>query len=455
MKSIKTHFFGRITLIEDVVQGVLASSQPLDFSLVGPKMIGKTRLLNYLASSEGPLRGPDPSGWRPERFRDGNNIIVALYNCDWPAARVNLLKFIQHRLQLQLEAEKNLGLDWSQIESAGSPGQQILQITRQLDQQHIRLVLILDNFDHVIRSDNFTPDMVNELRPLTNELGLIVATEHPLHDLNQTMAASPLFNLMHQHFVGLLEPDVAREWVEAYEQQAPWTPPVGQALEKMAGGHPFLLARINDILVEIERLLPANTSIDIEQLPLIKLRLAEHGRPLFELIWRKSNERSDPIALALLKQLISAPLAIDQIPIEQRAALNWLINYAIVAYDGNTCHLFSPLFQEFLAEQMGLEHKAAPIWPMSAIAPNSTPGNIFDILSPKESELLRYFQAHSQTVISISQLLVDVWGQPPDSSPRRVQEAIRRLRHSLNKQTPALGVIENERGIGYRYIPAK
>jgi DNA-binding response OmpR family regulator len=71
-----------------------------------------------------------------------------------------------------------------------------------------------------------------------------------------------------------------------------------------------------------------------------------------------------------------------------------------------------------------------------------------------EATLLRYFLNHSQSVVSTDQLLTEVWKRP-DSSTRRVQEAIRRLRLQLEQQTPFIGIIENERGRGYRFIPAQ
>src|SRR5688572_27212991 len=165
MVSIKARFFGRQSLIQDLVQGVLAPFQPLDFSLVGPKMIGKSRLLKYLASLEGPLRGPDEWGWRPERFRDGQNVIVGHYDCKWPAAQAHLTEFICQQLKAQLQDEEQIQLDWSQLKNAASPGQQIGQMVRQLRQQQIRVVLLLDNFDRILQSDRMTPDMANELRP--------------------------------------------------------------------------------------------------------------------------------------------------------------------------------------------------------------------------------------------------------------------------------------------------
>jgi hypothetical protein len=445
MASIKARFFGRQSLIQDLVQGVLAPFQPLDFSLVGPKMIGKSRLLKYLASLEGPLRGPDELGWRPERFQDGQNVIVGRYDCKWPAAQAHLTEFICQQLKTQLQDEEQIQLDWSQLQNAASPGQQIGQMVRQLRQQQIRVVLLLDNFDHVLQSDRMTPDMVNELRPLSHELGLVVSTESPLHDLNKTVAASPLFNVMHQHFVGLLEPAAAKAWIEAYEERFSLSEPVRQELLELAGSHPFLLARVNDLLTEMQPLLSEGEVIGPDRLPLIRLRLAEHGRPLFEMNWRKLNEAQGQMAWPLVEQLTQAPIPIGQIPAEQTGALNWLINQALVTYKENSYTLFSPLLRKFLIEGMGLEQPALLALPVSA-------AEIFENLTPKEAELLRYFQAHSGVVISIEELLAEVWNQP-EASPRRVQEAIRRLRNSLSQQSRTVGAIENERGLGYRFVP--
>ena len=70
-----------------------------------------------------------------------------------------------------------------------------------------------------------------------------------------------------------------------------------------------------------------------------------------------------------------------------------------------------------------------------------------------EAALLRYFQTHQNETVSVDQLLAEVWRRP-GATNRRVQEAIRRLRLQLEESDPPLGMIENDRGRGYRYIPA-
>ncbi len=79
---------------------------------------------------------------------------------------------------------------------------------------------------------------------------------------------------------------------------------------------------------------------------------------------------------------------------------------------------------------------------------------IYEQLTKIEGDLLRYFQVHPNEVISTDALLAEVWRRP-DASPRRVQEAIRRLRLELEEAKLPVGSIENERGQGYRFIPAE
>ena len=82
----------------------------------------------------------------------------------------------------------------------------IYQVARTLSEQEGRLVLLLDNFDRVFENEAIDIETIDEFRPLTLEMALLVATEQPLHDLDRELAASPLFNVMTQVFLGLLDP---------------------------------------------------------------------------------------------------------------------------------------------------------------------------------------------------------------------------------------------------------
>ena len=101
--------------------------------------------------------------------------------------------------------------------------------------------------------------------------------------------------------------------------------------------------------------------------------------------------------------------------------------------------------------ERALVHFLPKLRPSAALLPLDAP--IYEQLTKIEGVLLRYFQIHANEVVSSEQLLAEVWKRP-DSSPRRVQEAIRRLRMELEEASPPVGSIENERGQGYRFVPA-
>jgi DNA-binding response OmpR family regulator len=469
MQTNQKLFVGRDRVVSQIVQGVLAM-QPQSFSLVGPKLVGKSQLVKYLADEQGPLLGDDMAAQRPAAYRDSSRVIVTWIDCDWQDAQVNLIGWIYQRLREQVHNEGNLPISWQRIEAQPSDSRRIWQLARDLKEQDMRLVLLLDNFDRVFESQLISADAMDELRPLTFEMALLVATEQPLHDLDRELAASPLFNVMTQLFLGLLEPQVARTWVLSYGDEFPIVHELADELVALTGQHPFLLRRLGEILIEVRQMLPPGSGDGAMLLPLVRLRLAEHGRLLFETIWRRLQHlpaRLQPAAVqALMRRLARGGLPLPEVPIEQTSALNWLINQAVV-----TCcnmpapsgyQLFTPLFTEFLArrleqsertaaEEAGISAQGAKM-PAAGEAP-SEPGVDLDQFTKIEASLLRYFQSHQNETVSTEQLLADVWKRP-DATNRRVQEAIRRLRLHLEAANPPIGAIENDRGRGYRFTPA-
>ncbi len=451
MESVKSQFFGRERILYEIVQGVLAP-QPTSFSLVGSKLIGKSRLLNYLASDTGPLLQRELADWRPLAYQDSSRVLVARFDCDWPELQEDLLGHMYRHLAQRLAEVERIRINWDPVQEESNPSRQLWQICRQLNRLGYRLVLLLDNFDTVFENQLLSVETIDELRPLTLEIALVVATEQPLHDLDRDLAASPLFNVMTQLFLSLMEPEAAQKWLAAYAEHFPGIETMVPELLELTGPHPFLLGRIGDIFTEVEQMLPPGQMVDRAHLPLLRLRLAEHGRLLFETCWnkiRKPPRRLEGSAIqALLKRLLKAPLQIQEVRAEQFPALNWLINQAMVAYTNAGYRLFSPLFGEFLSARLA-EHPT----PAAPPAPRLETVPIYDRLTKIEAALLRYFEARPHQIIPPEQLLADIWKRP-DASPRRVQEAIRRLRLQLQDASPPVGVIENERGRGYRFVPA-
>jgi hypothetical protein len=402
-------------------------------------------------------------------------VLVTWVDCDWQDAQVNLIGWIYQQLEEQVRRSGSLPVNWQRVAAQPSDSRRIWQLARDLRDEDMRLVLLLDNFDRVFENQLITADAMDELRPLTLEMALLVATEQPLHDLDRELAASPLFNVMTQLFLGLLEPHVARAWVLAYADEFPMVRELADELVTLTGQHPFLLRRLGEILIEVRQMLPPDAGDGAMLLPLLRLRLAEHGRLLFETIWRRLQNlpaRLNSLAIAaLMRRLARGGLPLADVPLEQAAALNWLINQAVVICCNTPTQgtgqsgyqLFTPLFTEFLVRKLDQNERqtageaaAGPTEINAGTAPTNGPalrGIDLDQFTKIEASLLRYFQAHQNETVSTEQLLADVWKRP-NATNRRVQEAIRRLRLHLETAIPPIGAIENDRGRGYRFIPA-
>ena len=450
MDPIKNRFFGRSRIVREIVEGVL-SPRPTSFSIVGTKYVGKSSLLNYLTADDGPLLGDDFAPWRPDAFADPSSLFVTMLDCSWQDVRADLLGYLDQHLCRRLQAE-NMELDWREIDAQSGAARRIWQMARQLNRLGYRTVVLMDNFGRVFEDQLIRPDSADELRPLATELALVVASQQPLHDMDRELAASPLFNVMTQLFIGLIEEQAARDWLVAYSAQFPAVVELSDVLVAMTGTHPFLLKRIGDILAEVQQYLAPGQTVGAAHSELIRLRLTEHGRLLFTTQWRTLQTPPPRVAAEgvhdFLVRMVATPLPAADVPRHLTPTLNWLINQAVVIYSPTGYRLYSPLFGDFLAAR--LETPAAPA---RSVATDTNQHPLYAELTKTEEALLRYFRANSGEVISPEQLLADVWKRP-DASPRRVQEAIRRLRLQLTAAQPPVGEIENERGRGYRFVPA-
>lgn len=463
MDPSRIPFYGRDRVIAAIVQGVL-SPQPQSFSLVGPKLIGKSHLLRYLASPEGPLQGEALATLRPRAYRDGRQVVVTWIDCNWQEAQQDLTGWIYQQVQECVRDQAKIVLDWAHIELQPSNSHRIWQVARELNDRDYRVVLLLDNFDRVFESQLMSPETVDELRPLTLELALLVATEQPLHDLDRELAASPLFNVMTQLFMGLLEPAVARAWIQSYADDFPAVTEMIDELAALAGMHPFLVRKLGEIMVEVQQMLPGVELTGATHLPLLRLRLAEHGRLLFETNWKRLQNPPErlqkPVVMHLVERMAAGNLPLGEVGFDQGGALNWLINQAMVTLYATSnqsgYRLFTPLFAEYVTRRLTRAPENGAAIAVATPAPAAAPPQLadFDQFTKIEASLLRYFQAHKNETIPPEQLLTDVWKRPT-STNRRVQEAIRRLRLQLETMNPPLGVIENDRGRGYRFIPAQ
>lgn len=451
---IQDRLFARAQL-QSIAEGLLAL-QPRNFSLIGAKFMGKTRILTHLAAPDGPLLGDDLE------MRRTYELIVVYYDCAWPDAATDLLAFLADGLRRHLQQmDAPPAIDLERIRQEPEANERLRRLVVELRRAGYRPILLLDNFDTLIIGAG--PEMegkINQLRPLTRELGLVVASERPLHEANQEMASSPLFNLLNQIFLRLIEPQEMKSVLREVTAGGADQEVLITQLAEWTGGHPFLLSRIGEILLDVDEMLPGSGRIGAPHLPLIRLRLTEdYGRLLFGELWSALQDQEDPHAagaLELVRRLLVDPLPLAQIQPQWARSFYWLLNKGIVRIEKDTCHIFSPLFEEDIAARLE-QTVPAKVTRSPAVISQNTRSLIEEQVqqfTPQERNLLRYFLDHPGEIVSIDQLLEDVWKRP-NASARRVQEGIRRLRNRMEELQFSIGEIENEWGEGYRFVPVR
>lgn len=318
-----------------------------------------------------------------------------------------------------------------------------------------RQIILLDNFHSIAQWSAEDRQPWNEWQASPPpERGLLLASRLPIHELGLDRGVPlPYFQ---QSFLGLIDGEEAARVVAASLPPFPESEGLVASLVEWCGGHPFLLDRVAELLLDVAGMLPAGQTLGTIHLPLLRLRLATaYGRLLFDRQWQAvtshDNSADRPIA-GLLAHLLGRGLRFDELSPAQMEPMNWLLVQGLVGIDGQGYRLFSPLLADYLALKLQVDPADTPVRIPSQGTVHALVERESHRFTPQEKNLLLYFLDRPGAIVSVDELLAEVW-QRPDGSVRRVQEGIRRLRHRLSEFNGAVGTIDNEWGQGYRYVP--
>lgn len=226
-------FVGRVKELRRIFAGleVTYTGQMQSFSVVGPRRIGKSSLLFYVANKYADyLQDAAPYRFAYLELQD---------------ARCHTLTGLLDGILAQLGAGERPG--------RASPLVEFQEAILALKRSGALPVVLLDEFEELVhRREQFTLDFYESLRYLMNQhaLALITASKTPLIDLAQTLGyTSPFFNIFTHLPLGELTAEEARQLVaRGATCDRPFTPTEQMEILTLAGNHPYKLQLAGSLL---------------------------------------------------------------------------------------------------------------------------------------------------------------------------------------------------------------
>ncbi|HEY4689228.1 MAG TPA: protein kinase [Anaerolineae bacterium] len=308
-----SHFVGRRAEI-DACYNALAGPVCGSVAISGEPRMGKTSL----------LRAVTEIGTTEKWARPGTRTVFVYIDCQ-SISRFTPTRFWQRVLSLLARALIDAAMPDVQAEIQTLAGQERIDATdfevilHLLRDRHIVLVLLLDEFEWVIKRDvkslPITRNFLSSLRALVNHsaetLSLIIASQQPLNVLCQGVSGgegSPFYNNFVFH---RLRPLDSSEVGELIARRLPgsgvaFTPQDRQYIEQVAGTYPFLV-QLACALIFDARSRGSELAYDA-----IGARFEEEARHHFEQIWEISSPDARTVLLLIAWHWWAGRLGIEQ-----------------------------------------------------------------------------------------------------------------------------------------------
>ncbi|MDX1991960.1 MAG: helix-turn-helix domain-containing protein [bacterium] len=445
-------FYGWKHQIITILQ-VITASHPNGHAIYGIRAIGKTTLLRFLKDPKGAvtqyadyLQGNyHPGGGRSLLF-----VYMTFHHFD---PTENIFTFMLEALNEELiEQRLNEGVvaDSRGIRDDNNKMDVVNHLrdsVRVLDEQGIRVVFLLDDFDTPLVNKNIKQDDDRLLRSLCDDAAIIFVTEKPIVELRADMkpADSPLLGILKPEAIGLITDSEARQLVcePAHAEGMDFSDEEITFLIEVGGRQPFLLATACELYFEMRTEYPmlseqvnSPDTRDILQTQFLhRLGGQPHVENLLHRIWTRIED-AERRTLYAISQGIRPTY--DQADIAARLEPKALVYLDVK--NGQYC-LFSRLFESFVQRRYSpaTERPTAPAFSTREFPQLNIP--------PIDRALLRYFIQHQNKVLTFEELLGAVW-EDPHKSKRALEAAVNRLRRTLRPTQQ----IKNIRGMGYKFV---
>jgi hypothetical protein len=303
---------------------------------------------------------------------------------------------------------------------------------------------MLDEFEALSANPHLDAHFFSGLRGLATRHGVafITASTEMLYDLTYietTVLSSPFFNFFAQIRLHPFSQTEAKEMLRSLAANGAlsFSPATIDFLYDLAGPHPFLLQLAGYHAFETRA--RKTGPLDEVDLVLVRQQFLVEAEPHWRYFWHKLTAE-DQKSLALL-------------PAASQPAIKRLLAAGLVVSENGGFTPLSAAFQEFVGQQPieGLL-QAPPVTidrDQQLVLLRGQPLH----LSPIPFNLLVCLAEKADEVIPHQELEMTVWSEDSHycGDPDRLRKAVQALRHALNDDTGQ--IIENVRGVGYRFVP--
>lgn len=229
-------FFGRSGEVRNALS-LLANVQCV--SIVGPRRIGKTSLLNYIADRS----------VLSEHTSDAGQFAFVFVGCAELSdlTRDRILEVMLDRARMSAQ-QAGFDIDTRVSLTAGMSFIDFSNALAEFTRSGVKLVFLLDEFEFLAKISSLDPAFFAGLRSVATNLSVayVTASCHSLLDLtfaNNQVLGSPFFNIFSTIRLGLLEDSAARELIRKPSSAAgvAFSDATVEQILSLADHHPFFI----------------------------------------------------------------------------------------------------------------------------------------------------------------------------------------------------------------------
>jgi serine phosphatase RsbU (regulator of sigma subunit) len=327
-------FYGRKREVARIYSRI-GTAHPQSVSIVGPRRIGKSSLLNFIYQAEN----------REKYLKDASRSHKFIFIDFQERKKISLPEFFSALFDL-LSREFQ-----GQLRISEAPSYEGLkEVVTQIQQQGLKLIMLFDEFDSITQNPNFDMEFFAFLRALANryDVAYVMSSGRHLQELCHTkeIADSPFFNIFSNLFLPPFSREEALTLIREPSEAAGYPlESVAHIILSMAGYFPFFIQIACSSFFEYALDEPADPK-DI-LLPEIHELFLEEASDHFEYIWNHFPEDQRQVLLQLAEG--------KRPPISQQYLLKEPQKQGYVLGEAEQQRLFSSLFGEYIRERASLE----------------------------------------------------------------------------------------------------